>query len=178
MMDADMPDPPHPSGLRAPSGEIGKLRMHATIDEALRRHEGEPGVLLPVLHDIQDSLGYIPAQAVAHIAERLNLSRAEVHGVITYYSHFRSVPPAPHTVAICRGEACQSMGSAALLAHAERSLGCKLHQASADGQFQLDPVYCLGLCASSPAATLDGTPHARVTPEKLDALIARQREIK
>lgn len=152
--------------------------MHATIDEALRRHEGEPGVLLPVLHDIQDSLGYIPAQAVAHIAERLNLSRAEVHGVITYYSHFRSVPPAPHTVAICRGEACQSMGSAALLAHAERSLGCKLHQASADGQFQLDPVYCLGLCASSPAATLDGTPHARVTPEKLDALIARQREIK
>ena len=178
MIDADMPDPPRHSGLRAPTGETRMLRMHATIDEALRRHEGEPGVLLPVLHHIQDSLGYIPAQAVARIAEGLNLSRAEVHGVITYYSHFRSAAPALHTVAICRGEACQSMGSEALLAHAERSLGCKMHQVSADGQFQLDPVYCLGLCASSPAATLDGTPHARLTAEKLDALIASLRDIK
>ncbi len=178
MIDGDMPEPPRPSGLRAPSCKIGKLRMQATIDEALRRHEGEPGALLPVLHDIQDTLGYVPAQAIPRIAEGLNLSRAEVYGVITYYSHFRHDPPARHAVAICRGEACQSMGSAALLAHAERVLDCKSHQVSADGQFQLEPVYCLGLCASSPAATLDGTPHARVTPAKFDALIASQRDIK
>ena len=150
--------------------------MHATIDEALRRHDGEPGALLPVLHDIQDALGYIPAQAVVRIAEGLNLSRAEVHGVVTYYSHFRSDPPAPHAVAICRGEACQSMGSAALLAHAERTLDCIMHQISADGQFQLEPAYCLGLCASSPAVSIDGTQHARVSADALDALIRHQRD--
>jgi len=149
---------------------------HATIDQALRRHDGEPGALLPVLHDIQDALGYIPPDSIDQIARGLNLSRAEVHGVVTYYSHFRRDPPAPHSVAVCRGEACQSMGSAALLAHAERTLGCKMHQTSADGQFHLDAAYCLGLCASSPAVTVDGKPHAHMTTDVLDALIRQRRE--
>lgn len=148
---------------------------HATIDEALRRHDGEPGALLPVLHDIQEALGYIPADAVDRIARGLNLSRAEVHGVITYYSHFRTDPPAPHAIAICRGEACQSMGSAALLADAEHALGCRMHQTSADGQIHLEAVYCLGLCASSPAITVDGKPHARVTTDALNTHIGQCR---
>ena len=144
---------------------------HKIIDEALLHHHGEHGALLPVLHEIQDALGYIPPESVEQIARGLNLSRADVHGVITYYSHFRRDPPARHAVAVCRGEACQSMGSAALLAHAERTLGCKMHQTSADGRFHLDAAYCLGLCASSPAVTVDGNPHARMTTEAFDALV-------
>lgn len=149
---------------------------HTTIDEALRRHDGEPGALLPVLHDIQDALGYIPPDSVEQIARGLNLSRADVYGVITYYSHFRRDPPARHAVAVCRGEACQSMGSAALLAHAEHTVGCKMHHTSAGGQFHLEAAYCLGLCASSPAVTIDGIPHARMTAEAFDALLLQCRE--
>jgi len=133
--------------------------------------------LLPVLHQIQDTLGYIPPATLPEIARAFHLSRAEVHGVVTFYHHFRSAPPARHTIALCRAEACQSMGADALLAHAEKALGCAMHKHSADGEFALEPVYCLGQCATSPAMMLDGAVHARVTPQVFDRLVARAKEV-
>lgn len=128
--------------------------------------------LLPVLHAIQDQLGYVPPDAVDGIAQRFNLSRAEVHGVVTFYHFFRTTPPARCTVQICRAESCQSMGGDALLAHVEGVLGCALHEHSADGAFALEPVYCLGQCATSPALTINDAVHARVTPARFDRLVA------
>ena len=107
------------------------------------------------------------------IAEGVNISRAEVHGVITYYHHFRSAPAARHVIQICRAEACQSMGADALLAHAELRLGCSAHGTSKNGTFTLEPAFCLGLCASSPAMTINEEPHARMTPRSFDALVAQ-----
>ena len=132
--------------------------------------------LLPVLHAIQDTLGFIPPDTLAAIAGAFNLSRAEVHGVITFYHYFRTTAPARHVIQICRAEACQSMGGDALLAHAEQALGCALHAHSADGNFALEPVYCLGQCATSPAIMVGDCVHARVTPARFDSLIAKARE--
>jgi formate dehydrogenase subunit gamma len=147
----------------------------ASVRAVLAQRDGEPGALLPILHDVQDRLGHIPADAVPEIADALNLSRAEVHGVVTYYHHFRAEPAARHVVRICRAEACQAMGAEALLAHARQHLGCAVHGTSKDGGVTLEAVYCLGLCASSPAVMLDDEPHARVTPRAFDALMARVR---
>ncbi len=153
--------------------EAHEAQQLAAVQRILQAHENEPGALLPVLHDVQDALGYIPAHTVAVIAEAQNLSRAEVHGVVTYYHHFRSEPAGRHVIQICRAEACQSMGADALLAHAELRLGCSAHGTTKDGAFTLEPAFCLGLCASSPAMTLDDQPHARVTPRSFDALLAQ-----
>jgi formate dehydrogenase subunit gamma len=145
--------------------------------EILDRHRGEPGALLPILHDVQDALGHIPREVVPQIAEDLNLSRAEVHGVVTYYHHFRSEPPGRHVVQVCRAESCLAMGSDALMAHAEQALGCHVHgghgATSTDGRYTLNPVYCLGLCASSPAIVVDDKLHARMTAAKFDRVIER-----
>ena len=151
------------------------VEASAVVRDVLARRAGEAGGLLPILHEVQDTLGHVPAQAVPDIAEALNLSRAEVHGVITYYHHFRAEPAARNVVQICRAEACQAMGADALMAHAELRLGCKSHGQSADGAFTLEPVFCLGLCASSPAMLLNEEPHARVTHKAFDALIAQAR---
>ena len=144
-------------------------------DAVLARLGDEPGALLPLLHAVQDALGHIPREVVPQIAEGLNLSRAEVHGVVTYYHHFRAEAPGRHVVQVCRAEACQAMGADALLAHAQRRLGCTTHGGhggrSADGRYTLDPVFCLGLCASSPAVVVDGKLHARMTPARFDQLI-------
>jgi formate dehydrogenase subunit gamma len=137
----------------------------------LTRLRGMPGALLPILHAVQDELGCIPPDAVPAIAAALNLSRAEVHGVITFYPHFRSEPGGRHTLEVCRAESCQAMGGESLADHARTRLGCDFHAVSADGAFSLEPVYCLGLCAQSPAVMIDGRPHARVTQTKLDRLI-------
>jgi formate dehydrogenase subunit gamma len=102
----------------------------------------------------------------------LNLSRAEVHGVVTFYHYFRRSRPGAHTVSVCQAEACQSMGAEALTAHARRRLGIDFHQTSADGRFSLEPIYCLGNCACSPAVMIDGRLYGRVTPERFDALVA------
>jgi len=147
----------------------------AALQEVLARHANEEGALLPILHELQDRLGHVPPDAVPEIANALNLSRAEVHGVITYYHHFRSEPTGRHVLQICRAEACQSMGADALLSHAELRLGCASHSTTSDGSFTLEPAYCLGLCASSPALMLDGEPHGRVSARGLDALIVQAR---
>ena len=143
-----------------------------TVHSVLARHAGEPGALLPILHDVQDALGYIPADSVPAIAKGLNLSRAEVHGVITYYHHFRSEPAGLTVVQVCRAESCKACGADALMAHAEKVLGCASHHTSTDGKYTLEPVYCLGLCASSPAIMVDEKLYARVTPQKFDRVIA------
>jgi formate dehydrogenase subunit gamma len=120
------------------------------------------GPLLPVLHGVQHALGFVPPEAVPEIAQALNLSRAEVHGVLTYYHHFRQAPVAGPVLQVCRAESCRAMGSEALWAQAQQRAVCTV-----------EPVYCLGLCAMSPAVMLDGQLHARMTPEKLDALLAQ-----
>jgi formate dehydrogenase subunit gamma len=149
----------------------GSEALHAI----LAQRAAEPGALLPILHDVQDLLGHVPAHWVPEIAEALNLSRAEVHGVVTYYHHFRAAPAARHVIQICRAEACQSMGAEALLAHARRHLGCDADGLSQDGSCTLEAAYCLGLCASSPAMVLDDQPHARLTAQRFDALVAQAR---
>ncbi|AJP49604.1 formate dehydrogenase [Rugosibacter aromaticivorans] len=146
------------------------------VDAILKAKQSLPGALLPILHDIQDALGYIPPDAVPSIARALNLSRAEVHGVITYYHYFRQSPPGRHVVRVCRAEACQSVGCEALAAHVQGALACGFHATSADGLVTLEPVYCLGHCAVGPNIQIDETTlHARVTPEKFDQLLASLR---
>nr|WP_143161136.1 formate dehydrogenase subunit gamma [Pollutimonas bauzanensis] len=139
--------------------------------QVLQRHEGQPGSLLPILHAIQHALGCIPAAAVPVLAEGLQLSRAEIHGVISFYPHFRDTPAAPVVLEVCRAEACQSMGGEALAEYARHKLGCDFHSTAASGAVSLEPVYCLGLCAQSPTVMINGQPHARMTPAKLDQLL-------
>jgi formate dehydrogenase subunit gamma len=147
---------------------------NAIAPEQIVQRHAQPGMsLLAVLHAIQDELGYVPPDTVAPLARTMNLSRAEVHGVITYYHHFRQSPAAPVTVQLCRAEACRSMGTEALAQHIEAHTGCRFdaeHQH--DATVELESVYCLGQCALSPALMLNGTLHARVTPQKFDAIFA------
>jgi formate dehydrogenase subunit gamma len=148
------------------------MTLHVTVQSLIAQHRERPGALLPLLHAVQDALGHVPPDAVPAIAQALKLSRAEVHGVITYYHHFRSEPAGKHVVQVCRAEACQACGADALLAQAERILGCKAHETRADGAVTLEPVYCLGLCASSPAVQVNNQLLARVTPERLQRVAA------
>ncbi|WP_354685981.1 formate dehydrogenase subunit gamma [Cupriavidus necator] len=141
---------------------------------AARQHM--PGALLPILHEIQDTQGYIPDDAVPVIARALNLSRAEVHGVITFYHHFRQQPAGRHVVQVCRAEACQAVGAEALAEHAQRALGCGFHETSGDGQVTLEPVYCLGQCACGPAVMVGEQLHGYVDPKRFDALLRSLRE--
>ena len=150
---------------------MSKLRR--PVSAVVARLKDLPGALLPVLHAIQEALGYVPAAAVPVIAEGLNLSRAEVHGVISFYHYFRDTPPGRHTIHMCRAEACQSMNQRALEAHAKRQLGVDFHGTTADGAFTFEPVYCLGNCACSPAIMIDGELYGRVTPERFDAILAQ-----
>ena len=148
-----------------------------TVATVVATHQHLPGALLPILHAVQHELGYIPADTVPAIAKALNLSKAEVHGVITYYHHFRSEPAGQHVVQICRAEACQSMGAEQLWAHACVRLGLSGDHpgTTADGAVTLEPVYCLGLCSSSPAMVVDDKVHARVSISKFDRLVAQAR---
>lgn len=162
-----------PSSIKRPAALSEPL--WAWVREVLAQRMDEPGALLPILHELQERLGCIPPEVVPEIASALNLSRAEVHGVISYYSDFRESPAVGQVVQICLAEACQARGANALLKHAEQRLGCALHEASSDGQFTLEPRYCLGLCALSPAIALGDEVHARVTPQRLDELLAQAR---
>jgi len=130
----------------------------AAVRRIVAQHRERPGPLIEVLHAVQANFGYVPAGAVPLIAEELNLSRAEVHGVVTFYHFFRSSHPGTHTVSLCQAEACQSMGAEKLAEHARKRLGIDFHETTADGRFSLEPIYCLGNCACSPAALIDGRP--------------------
>jgi formate dehydrogenase subunit gamma len=130
------------------------------------------GALLPILHALQGEFGYIDRAAIPLIAEILNLSRAEVYGVVTFYHDFRSAPAGRHVLKLCRAEACQSTGGDAIAARAEARIGVALGNTTPDGEITLDPVYCLGLCATAPSAMLDGRVIGRLDEQKLDALLA------
>jgi formate dehydrogenase subunit gamma len=147
-------------------------------DDLVQRHARAGMSLVAVLHAIQDDVGFVPSAAVAPLARAMNLSRAEVHGVITYYHHFRQQPAAPVTVQLCRAEACRSMGTEALATHIEARTGCHFdahkhgNGAHEHGAVGLESVYCLGQCALSPAMMINGELHAKVTPQKFDMLLA------
>jgi formate dehydrogenase subunit gamma len=139
----------------------------------IAEHRGLEGPLLPILHALQSEFGYVDKAVEPLIADALNISRAEVHGVVTFYHDFREKPSGRHVLKLCRAEACQAAGGDALAAHCESRLGVVLGNTTADGRVTLEPVYCLGLCSVSPSAMLDGKIYARLDEKKVDALIAR-----
>lgn len=144
-----------------------------TVIEIVNRLQSLPGALLPILHGIQDALGHVPPSAVPIIANALNLSRAEVHGVISFYHHFRSHPPGRHVLRLCRAEACQAMGAVAIEHHIRERLGIDFHETSVDGSVTFEAVYCLGNCACAPSLMIDDQVHGRLTKERVDALLDR-----
>jgi len=135
-------------------------------------HRAVPGGLLPLLHAIQDDIGYIPEDSYEVIGKALNLSVAEVHGVVSFYHHFRTQPPGKHILHICRAESCQAMGSEHLEIYAKSKLGIDYHETSHNGSITLEPIYCLGNCALSPAVMLNEKVYGRVSRTRLDELIA------
>lgn len=160
----DYPPLPHaPDALTSPQAGV--------ILAAIAQNRQLAGALLPVLHAVQKALGYVPPAAVPLIAQELNLSRAEVHGVLSFYHYFRRAPPGRHTIYLCRAEACQAMGARALEVHARARLGVGFEQTTTDGAFTLAPVYCLGNCACAPSLLIDGELHGRVDAQRLDELL-------
>jgi formate dehydrogenase subunit gamma len=139
-------------------------------------HRDVPGAMLPILHALQEAFGYVDEKAEPIIAEVLNITRAEVHGVVTFYHDFRRRPAGAHTLRLCRAEACQSMGGEALAARAEAALGVAPGETTADGKVTLEAVYCLGLCALAPSAMIDKRVIGRLDAKRLDGLIAEARK--
>lgn len=146
-------------------------QQQVIIDNTIATLKDQQGALLPILHGLQDALGYIPPQSVPQIAVALNLSRAEVHGVISFYHYFRDTPPGKHTIHVCRAESCQAMGGKTLESHIKNQLHIDYHQTTEEGLVSLEPVYCLGLCARSPAIQIDKNVYSQMTDEKFDQLI-------
>ncbi len=146
-------------------------RVTAVIEDFLHLE----GPLLPILHAVQDEFGYIPESAKQIIASALNVSRAEVHGVVTFYADFRDHPTGRHVLKLCRAEACQSMGGEPLAQTIKRRLGLDWHETAPDGSITLEPVFCLGLCAQAPALMLDGEVHARLDENALSDILAEAR---
>lgn len=146
--------------------------MNDQIAPLIDQYRHQAGGLMPLLHAVQETCGYVPPDAVEPIAKGFNLSRAEVHGVITYYHFFRNTPPGRTVVQVCRAESCKACGADDLMAAVEQRLGIKAHETRADGAVTLEPVYCLGLCAQSPAMQVNERVFARVTPARLPTLLA------
>ncbi len=151
-------------------------RIEEAVAAAMEAEGHRPGALLPVLHAVQERLGHVPPEAVPVIAQALNLSRAEVHGVVSFYPEFRTAPPGRHVVRICVAEACQATGANRLRDHAKHSLDVDFHATTADRAVTLEPVYCLGNCACSPSMMVDDDLYGRVTPDRFDAIAARLRD--
>ncbi|MEQ1544769.1 formate dehydrogenase subunit gamma [Methyloglobulus sp.] len=145
--------------------------MNKKVQEVIASLKNKPGALLPILHGIQDELGYVPAETVPAIADALNISRAEVHGCISFYHYFRDTPPGKTTIHLCRAESCQAMGAKSLEEHVKSRLGIDYHETTTDGAFSLEPVYCLGLCACSPSMQIGNEVYGRVSAESFDNTI-------
>lgn len=145
--------------------------VRGSVENAVRRFAAEPGPLLEILHAVQNDLGCVPAEAVPLIADALNVSRAEVHGVVSFYHHFRERAPGRYVVQVCRAEACQSMNAEAVERRAREVLGLDFGQTTADGRVTLEAVYCLGNCACAPSLMVNGELHGRVTPGRVDELV-------
>lgn len=144
----------------------------ARVGDILADHRGQEGALLPILHDIQAAFGYVPRDCLPVIARDLNLSRAEVHGVMSFYHDFRENPAGAHVLKLCRAEACQAMGADRVADHARKSLGIEWHETTKDGKVTLEPVFCLGLCACGPTALVDGRVVGRLDEARVDQIIA------
>jgi formate dehydrogenase subunit gamma len=144
------------------------------VQNALDQYGDQPGPLLVVLHAIQDAIGYIPEAGIAAVAAHLNLSRAEVHGTMSFYHHFRHHPSARVVVQVCRAEACQARGGQALEEHVKQRLDCDFHHTSADGKVSLEAIYCMGNCATGPSIRLNGKLYSHVTPERFNSLLAQK----
>lgn len=157
------------------------MNLHVSGDVAARTlaivtaMKGAEGPLLPILHEIQAEFGYVPQDCLPVIARELNLSRAEVHGVVTFYHDFRDHPTGRHVLKLCRAEACQSMGADAVATHVKTLLGIDFHQTTLDGAVTLEPVYCLGLCSCAPSAMLDGEVHGRLDAAAAAELVREAR---
>lgn len=145
----------------------------AAVAAIVNAHKHQPGALMPILRRIQDDLGWVPPDSIPLIAKELNFSRAEVHGVVSFYHDFRHEPPGRNVVRVCRAESCQAMGAAALADHARERLGAEFGGTTADGNFSLEAVYCLGNCACSPAVVINDELIGRVTPARFDEAISR-----
>jgi formate dehydrogenase subunit gamma len=141
-----------------------------TASAIVASFNARPEMLVQILHGFMEQFGWICDDATRQLAEELNLSRAEVHGVVSYYHDFRTSPPGKHVMKICQAEACQAMGSRELTAHAVATLGIEVHSSNAD--MSLEPVYCLGNCACAPAVMVDGKTFGRVSSDRLDAIVA------
>ncbi len=162
-----------PIKLQPPSSLT--VAQHDAVLAACARLKTLPGALMPILHAVQDALGFVPKDAVPLIAKELNLSIAEVHGVVTFYHYFRQERGGRHVVHLCRAEACQSVGAVQLEAHAKQSLGIDFHGTTTDGAISLEPVYCLGTCALGPSVMIDNRLQGRVSAKRFDDLMAEAR---
>lgn len=152
------------------------MDMTPTVEDIARgiiaRHLGREGAALPILHALQEEFGYLPEETLPVVAGAINITRAEIYGVATFYHDFHLEPRGKHTLTLCRAEACQSMGAVALAERAKARLGVDFGETTADGQVTLEQTYCLGLCACGPSATVDGKLVGRLTSQKLDAILA------
>lgn len=151
--------------------DVDPVLLAEAVSTAVAAHGTESGPLLSILHDVQAQLGFVPPGAVALLATELNLSRADVHGVVTFYRDFRDRPPARRTLRICRAEACQSVGATDLVAHATERLGVQLGETTAGNEIALEQVFCFGNCALGPTVEVDGRLYGRVDGARLDALL-------
>lgn len=150
-------------------------QMEARAKAVIAEHIEREGPLLPILHGMQEEFGCVPKETLPVIADALNLSRAEVHGVMTFYHDFREEPAGRHVIKLCRAEACQSVGGDAIAARLQQLLGISFNQTTADGSVTLEPVYCLGFCACAPAALVNGKPVGRLDEEALAEMVAEVR---
>ncbi|OQW70428.1 MAG: formate dehydrogenase subunit gamma [Proteobacteria bacterium ST_bin12] len=153
------------------------VEISTTIQSLVLQHKALPGALLPLLHAIQDTIGYIPEDSYLPISKALALSVAEVHGVVTFYHHFRTHPVGKHVLHICRAESCQAMGSEKLEASIKAKLNIDYHQTTSDGTITLEPIYCLGNCACSPAVMMDDEVYGRMDSQKVADLISEARAL-
>ena len=149
-----------------------KGSLTEAVVEIVEQWRHKQGPLLPILHAVQARFAHIPSDAIPIIAKHLSLSRAEVHGVVSFYHDFSSQPKGRHVVQVCRAEACQAMGSHALEDHVKNSLGLDWGETSSDGALTLEPVYCLGNCACSPSVRVNNTIYARVSPDRFDEIVS------
>ncbi|RDH74487.1 formate dehydrogenase subunit gamma [Mycolicibacterium moriokaense] len=145
--------------------------MSALVRDIVAAHKGQRGALLPILHAVQEALGCVPPETISVIAEELNLSRADVHGVVSFYHDFRSTPAGRTTVRICRGEACQAVGAERLVSHIRQSHGMALGETRPDGSVTVEQVFCLGNCALGPAAQVNGRLKGRLDETQLSAIL-------
>lgn len=155
--------------------EIEPQDLAARTGAIIEEFSAQEGPLLPILHGIQAEFGFVPRQSLPIIAEALNISHAEAHGVMTFYHDYRAAPAGRHVLKLCQAEACQSMGSDKVAAQIKHALGIGFHETTEDGAVTLEPVYCLGLCACAPSAMLDGEVIGRIDAETIDEIVAEVR---